>query len=98
MTTLAVFRYKLPLVFTGDQGVADLVSQAMQVCAVMQVLDSLAAISHGLMRGIGRQTVGGYTNLFSYYLVALPISLSTAFCLGWRLVGLWTGVTVGLAV
>ena len=64
----------------------------------MQIFDSLAAVSHGILRGLGRQAIGGYANLFSYYLVALPISLSTAFSLGWELSGLWLGVTVGLAV
>ncbi len=98
LTILAVFQHQLPLVFTKDEVVAALVSQVIRICAVMQIFDSLAAISHGLLRGIGRQTIGGYTNLFSYYFVALPISLSTAFCLGWKLAGLWIGVTIGLAV
>ncbi|KAL2127463.1 hypothetical protein VTI74DRAFT_10689 [Chaetomium olivicolor] len=62
----------------------------------MQVFDAIAAVAHGLLRGIGQQAIGSYANLFSYYLVALPISLSTAFALGWRLTGLWTGITVGL--
>jgi len=68
----------------------------MTTCAVLQIFDALAAISHGLLRGIGRQSVGGYMNLFSYYFVALPLSLSTAFCLGWKLAGLWFGMCAGL--
>ena len=97
LTILAVFQYQLPQVFTKDQGVVEIVSQVMPICATMQIFDSLAAISHGLLRGIGRQNIGSYTNLFSYYFVALPIALSTAFGLGWKLAGLWTGVTIGLA-
>ena len=38
----------------------------------------------------------GYVNLATYYLVGLPISAAAAFALGWRLVGLWLGVTIGL--
>jgi len=64
----------------------------------MQIPGSLAAVSHGILRGIGWQSIGRYANLFSYSLVALPISLSMAFCLGWKLAGLWVGVTTGLAV
>ncbi|KAK3940412.1 mate-domain-containing protein [Diplogelasinospora grovesii] len=98
LTILATLRRQLALVFTADKDVVEIASTAMLVCAVMQVFDSLAAVSHGLLRGVGRQAIGGYANLFSYYFVALPISLSTAFALGWKLSGLWIGVTLGLAV
>ena len=70
----------------------------MLVCAAMELFDALAAVSHGILRGVGRQAIGGYLNLFSYYLVALPIGLSTAFALDWQLSGLWAGLTAGLAV
>ncbi|KAK3389813.1 MATE efflux family protein subfamily [Podospora didyma] len=98
LTILATLRRVLPKVFTDDEEVIGIVSRVILVCAVMQIFDSLAAVSHGILRGVGRQAIGGYANLFSYYLVALPISLSTAFSLGWELSGLWVGVTVGLAV
>lgn len=98
LTLLSSLRFKLPYLFTKDEEVAAIVSQTLPVCAVLQVFDALAAISHGLLRGIGRQGIGGYTNLFSYYLIALPISFSTGWYLGWKLDGLWFGVAVGLAV
>ena len=98
LTIFAALRRILPAVFTDDEPVIDVASRVILVCAVMQIFDSLAAVSHGILRGLGRQAIGGYANLFSYYLVALPISLSTAFSLGWELSGLWLGVTVGLAV
>ncbi|KAK4224780.1 mate-domain-containing protein [Podospora fimiseda] len=98
LTLLSSLRYKIPYLFTKDDEVAAIVSHVLPICAVLQLFDSLAAISHGLLRGIGRQGIGGFTNLFSYYLVALPISFSTGWCLGWKLEGLWFGIAVGLAV
>ncbi|KAK7409258.1 hypothetical protein QQX98_008568 [Neonectria punicea] len=98
MTVFISLRRLLPMAFTNDEQVIDIVSHAIFVCAVMQIFDALAAVSHGILRGIGRQAIGGYANLFSYYCVALPISLSTGFALGWKLSGLWAGLTVGLAV
>jgi len=98
LTLLSSLRYKIPYLFTKDEEVAAIVSHVLPICAVLQLFDSLAAISHGLLRGIGRQGIGGFTNLFSYYLVALPISFSTGWCLGWKLEGLWFGIAVGLAV
>jgi multidrug resistance protein, MATE family len=91
-------RFHLPLLFTKDPEVVSIVAQVLPVCAFMQVFDGLTAGSHGLLRGIGRQSIGGYVNLGVYYLLALPISFGTAFGLGWKLEGLWFGVTVGLAL
>jgi MATE family multidrug resistance protein len=98
MTLLVALRRQLPAVFTDDEEVIGIASQVMLVCAVMQIFDALAAVSHGILRGVGRQAIGGYANLFSYYFVALPVSLSTAFALGWKLSGLWAGLVAGLAV
>ncbi|KAL2200571.1 mate-domain-containing protein [Corynascus similis CBS 632.67] len=98
VTLLAVFRYQIPLLFTHDSEVIELVAQTLPVCAVMQLFDGMAAVSHGLLRGIGRQEFGGYANLVCYYLVALPISFGLGFGLDWKLSGLWFGVTVGLLI
>ncbi|KAK3318531.1 mate-domain-containing protein [Apodospora peruviana] len=96
LTLLAVFRYQIPLLFTHDADVVELVAQVLPVCAIMQLFDGLAAVSHGLLRGIGRQEFGGIANLVCYYVVALPISFGLGFGLQWGLTGLWVGVTVGL--
>ncbi|KUI56889.1 hypothetical protein VP1G_04224 [Cytospora mali] len=98
VTILSTLRYQLPLLFTTDGDVVDLVAHVMPICAVMQFVDCQAAISHGLLRGTGKQEFGGYANLFAYYVVALPIAFGTGFGLGWKLQGLWFGVTVGLAL
>jgi MATE family multidrug resistance protein len=93
---LSVFRYHIPLLFTHDREVIELVARTLPVCAIMQFFDSMAAVSHALLRGIGRQEFGGYANLVCYYLVALPISFGLGFGLDWKLSGLWIGVTIGL--
>lgn len=96
VTLLSVFRYHIPLLFTQDSEVIELVAQVLPICAVMQLFDGMAAVSHGLLRGIGRQEFGGYANLVCYYLVALPISFGFCFGLDWKLPGLWFGITIGL--
>jgi len=97
LTILAAFRENIVRVFTEDVDVISIASRVMLVCAVMQIFDSLAAVSHGVLRGVGRQAIGGYANLFAYYFIALPVGLSTAFAVGWELSGLWVGLTAGLA-
>lgn len=66
--------------------------------AAFQLVDALAANCNGLLRGLGRQEIGGYVNLFCYYVVAMPVSLGTAFGLGWELQGLWLGVAIALGL
>ncbi|KAF3768046.1 MATE efflux family protein [Cryphonectria parasitica EP155] len=98
VTLLATLRYQLAFLFTSDPDVIALVANVMPVCAIMQFVDCLAAISHGLLRGTGKQEFGGYANLACYYVVALPLAFGTAFGLGWKLYGLWFGVSVGLTL
>ncbi|KAI1127362.1 MATE efflux family protein [Nemania abortiva] len=98
LTVLSSLRYRLPLLFTQDEEVIAIVAKVMPLCAVMQVFDVLAAISHGLLRGIGKQSFGGYANLAAYYIVAVPISITAAFVFEWQLLGLWLGTTIGLAL
>ncbi|OTB08168.1 hypothetical protein M426DRAFT_317272 [Hypoxylon sp. CI-4A] len=98
LSILAGLRYQLPLLFTQDEEVIAIVAEVMPLVAVMQVFDGLASVAHGLLRGIGKQSFGGYANLSIYYLIALPISFATAFALDWKLTGLWLGTTIGLAL
>jgi len=68
---LSSLRYQLPRLFTGDQDVIELVARLLPLCAAFQLFDAIAAFCNGILRGIGRQEVGGYTALFSYYVVSL---------------------------
>lgn len=93
---LSSLRNYIPQLFTNDQGVSDLVARVMPLCAAFQLFDALAANCNGLLRGLGRQEIGGYVNLFCYYVIAMPISFYTAFSLDWELQGLWSGVALAL--
>ncbi|KEY65572.1 hypothetical protein S7711_08251 [Stachybotrys chartarum IBT 7711] len=92
----STLRYHLPLLFTSDAEVIAIVANVLPVCAAMQVFDCLSAGAHGLLRGIGKQSIGGPANLFAYYVISLPISLGLGFGLDWRLQGMWFGATMGL--
>ncbi|KAM7189700.1 MatE domain containing protein [Naviculisporaceae sp. PSN 640] len=98
LTLVASLRYKIPRLLTHDEEVIELVATTLPVCAIMQLFDGMAAVSHGLLRGLGRQEFGGIANLVCYYLVALPISFGVGFGAGWGLQGLWVGVTFGLLI
>ncbi|PWI71315.1 hypothetical protein PCL_11409 [Purpureocillium lilacinum] len=91
-------RHKLPYMFTEDERVAGLVTQILPVIAVMVLFDGLGAVAHGLLRGIGRQSIGGPASLVAYYAVSLPLALGIGIGLDWRIEGLWLGCTIGLVV
>ena len=95
---LSSLRSYIPQLFTSDPDVIDLVAKTLPLCAAFQLFDALAACCNGVLRGLGRQEVGGYVQLFCYYVVAMPISMGTAFGLGWQLYGLWAGVATALGL
>lgn len=94
--TYVLFRFRIPWLFTTDSGVAALVTSSLPLLGVVTFLDGFGIAANGLLRGIGKQAIGGPTNIFSYYAIALPISLSLAFIQGWKVDGLWAGCAVGL--
>lgn len=95
---LSSLRNYIPQLFTNDQDVINLVSRVLPLCAAFQLFDALAANCNGLLRGLGRQEIGGWVNLFCYYVIAMPISFGTAFGLDWELEGLWSGVALALGL
>ena len=85
-----------PQLFTSDTEVIELAARVLPICAAFQLFDALAANTNGILRGLGRQEIGGYIQLLCYYVVALPVGFGLAFGLGWNLRGLWSGVAIGL--
>ena len=96
MVLLSSLRHLLPRLFTSDPDVSTLVADTLPLCAAFQLFDALTCYCNGALRGLGKQKIGGYVQPIAYYLVAMPISIGTAFGLGWELKGLWAGVAVGL--
>ncbi|KAJ5239043.1 hypothetical protein N7468_003662 [Penicillium chermesinum] len=96
MVLLSVLRDYIPMLFSSDADVIALVAQVLPLCAAFQLFDALAANCNGILRGLGRQEVGGYIQLFCYYVIAMPVSIGTTFWLGWGVMGLWTGVALAL--
>jgi MATE family multidrug resistance protein len=96
---LTLARNVLPKAFTDDPKVISIAAGVMPVLAAFQLFDSTTALVNGLLRGLGRQKIGGYANLFVYYVVAVPLALF--LCFGspdLKLEGLWIGCVVGSAL
>ena len=98
VTLLSALKDYIPYLFTSDPDVISTVSEILPLCAAFQLFDALTALCNGTLRGLGRQHFGGYVQLFCYYVIAMPISMGTAFGLDWGLWGLWTGVAIALGL
>lgn len=93
---LYCFRGWLPTLFTNDETVIELSSKVLIIGAAYQINDCLLCATGGVLRGQGRQKIGGYLNLFLYYCVALPCAFLLAFYFELELVGLWIGMITAL--
>lgn len=96
MLLLSSLRSYIPRLFTSEVEVIELVADVLPLCAAFQLFDALATNCNGILRGLGRQEIGGYIQLLCYYAIAIPISMGTTFGLGWGLFGLWSGVAIAL--
>lgn len=98
MTLFVLLRGDIPLLFTSDADVIQMISAVLPLFAGFQLFDALATTCNGILRGLGRQEIGGYVQLFCYYSVGLPLSYGLAFGLQWSLSGLWSGVAIALVL
>ncbi|KAJ9612312.1 hypothetical protein H2200_003909 [Cladophialophora chaetospira] len=79
--------------------VRDLVMATLPFVAMFQIFDAAVSCVHGILRGLGRQAVGGYATFAINYGVGVPLALILSIgppMLG--LAGLWSGLAIGLAV
>ncbi|KAJ9614571.1 hypothetical protein H2200_002708 [Cladophialophora chaetospira] len=91
-------RHFIAAIFTSDDEVRAIVTKVMPITAALQFFDALLALSNALLRGLGRQKIGGWVNLGVYYLFALPLAFF--LCFGpphMGLSGMWIGPSTGLA-
>ncbi|KAL8827155.1 MAG: hypothetical protein Q9191_003356 [Dirinaria sp. TL-2023a] len=91
---LILAREHIGFFFTDDTDVIKLVGRVVPVLALFQIADVLASVSGGIIRGQGRQYI--YIQIPAYYVVAMPVSLGSAFLLHWEVTGLWVGVALAL--
>jgi MATE family multidrug resistance protein len=90
-TFLTACRNVLPMAFTSDPEVVKIVATVLPLLAAFQFADSTTALVNALLRGLGKQSIGGWCNLFVYYVIAVPLALLLCFPKDLKLLGLWTG-------
>jgi MATE family multidrug resistance protein len=76
---MMVFRPVIGLIFTSNHAVIMAVSGLIPILAVYIVVDGLQTALTGILKGMGKQRLGGPIVLFSYFVVGLPISYLLTF-------------------
>ncbi len=84
--------------FTEDRAVRALAADLLRIAAAFQIFDGIQSVASGALRGAGDTRVPFLANLVAYWIVALPVARWLAFGIGMKALGLWWGLTVGLAV
>jgi multidrug resistance protein, MATE family len=84
-------------VFTNDPGVIATAGSLMIVAAAFQLFDGLQGVSTGAMRGAGDTHTPMVCNLVAHWCIGLPIGYLLCFGAGFGVVGLWSGLALGLA-
>lgn len=95
-STLLLWRKEWAYLFTGDRQVAQLVTDVLPLVALFVFADNIAGVADGALNGLGKQHVGAWCNLASYYVFALPIGFWLCFRHAWGLKGLWAALAGAL--
>lgn len=91
-------RRVLSRMFTPDELTVELAASAIVVLAVDQIFDCFNVNFAGVLRGQGRQQIGGVLSVGTYYLVALPGALLLGFVAKLEVRGLWMGLACAVFV
>ncbi|WOG93590.1 hypothetical protein DCAR_0312876 [Daucus carota subsp. sativus] len=82
--------------YSNEVEVVQYVAIMMPILAISNFFDGLMTVLSGVVRGCGRQKIGAYINLGSYYIVGIPCAVLFAFVLHIGGKGLWVGIICGL--
>lgn len=93
----AIIPEALAGVYTRDAATFALAATLIPIAAVFQVFDGTQVISASILRGAGDTRVPAILHALSFWAVGIPLGALLAFSFGRGAVGLWWGLTAGLA-
>ena len=68
------------------------------MAAIFQIVDGAQVLGAGMLRGLHDTRVPMVYAAIGYWGVGLPSGARLAFEAGWRGVGIWSGLAIGLTV
>ncbi|XP_071773264.2 multidrug and toxin extrusion protein 1-like [Centroberyx gerrardi] len=81
-------------IFTPEQDIIQRVADVMIMYGFFHLMDAIAGVTGGVVRGAGKQLIGALCNLVGYYFIGFPIGVSLMFAANMGIVGLWSGLII----
>ncbi|EQC24927.1 hypothetical protein SDRG_17185 [Saprolegnia diclina VS20] len=91
------FRLVLPAWFINDASSIRTTQGALYILVLYQFMDAMKMAAQGLLRGMGRQTIGAHVNAVAYCAIGLPLAALLGFIVNLDVPGLWMGMTIGVS-
>lgn len=107
MALMALIMVSIPLTLISafldisdpaNAAVVDLAVTFLALAALFQIVDGAQAIGGGMLRGLQDTKVPMVYAAIGYWGIGMPVGLGLAFWSGLRGVGIWIGLSAGLAV
>ena len=80
--------------FSVNEQILLICERTIPILAVFHFFDGFSSVFSGIARGAGKQNLGAYVNIPSYYLVALPLAYYFCFYTSYGVIGLILGISV----
>lgn len=93
---LLAVRHDWARIFNNDPEVVRRVAELLPWLAFFQLSDGLTGVANGILRVLGRQSIGATLNITSYYIFGLPIGFYLTFNRKLGLEGLWIGLSLSV--
>ncbi|GLQ54572.1 MATE family efflux transporter [Devosia nitrariae] len=81
----------------GNANALYLAGTYLVVAGIFQLVDGAQVTAAHALRGLSDTAVPMVVAIFGYWAVGMPVAYVLGFVAGWRGVGIWTGLAVGLA-
>lgn len=82
--------------FTAEPEVISAGTSLLFVAAFFQLFDGVQVVATGILRGTGDTRTPMLSNLVGHWFLGLPVGVVFGFVLGWGVVGIWVGLSLGL--
>jgi MATE family multidrug resistance protein len=82
----------------ANAAVIGLAVSFLGIAALFQIVDGAQVVAAGMLRGLHDTKVPMIFALVGYWLIGMGSGLLLAFSAGWKGMGIWAGLAIGLAV
>lgn len=94
--SLFYFRNFVPILFTEEADIIKIVSDNIPLFTFMVFFDYQQGVMCGIIRAMGKQTIGSILAFICYWVINLSFAYFFAFWLDLRITGIWIGAQVGV--